>query len=306
LHFLETKGIQVDHAGLQVQQNKISRYMENLEMRIFQMAGSEFNLNSPEQVARVLYQQLNMLSNFFEVKKSAKMPKGSPGRKRLLKTLSTSKLALIKLQEVSDNNLPTLIMEWRRLNHAYYQSAVPIRNALHFEHQPRGSSGKHSRNPCVDTACAYIYCHCDEWSVTGRISMHEPNLINIDKDFQVTSITEAMARHLDRDESSPSSSESSSDATVTSAAVGTPITIRLRQHICSREHYILVSADYCQLELRILSNFTQDPCLLSTLNNPENDVFKSIAAAWKNISIENVTYEVRQQAKQVFNILQCF
>ena len=62
----------------------------------------------------------------------------------------------------------------------------------------------------------------------------------------------------------------------------------------------MLSADYSQLELRIISHLALDQTLLSLLNSG-GDVFKDIASRWKSVSVEEVTGEQRQHAKQVGN-----
>lgn len=59
-----------------------------------------------------------------------------------------------------------------------------------------------------------------------------------------------------------------------------------------------MSADYSQLELRILAHLSHDCRLIEALNRG-SDVFKSIAAEWKMIDPEAVGDSTRQQAKQV-------
>jgi hypothetical protein len=54
------------------------------------------------------------------------------------------------------------------------------------------------------------------------------------------------------------------------------------------EDFILLSADYSQLELRILAHLSEDEGLIRALSQKGKDVFKSIAAKWKGISEEEV------------------
>lgn len=61
---------------------------------------------------------------------------------------------------------------------------------------------------------------------------------------------------------------------------------------------MLLAADYSQLELRMIAHLSQDSKLIKILNG-DGDVFKLITAQWKSISVEEVTPEQRQQAKQV-------
>lgn len=62
---------------------------------------------------------------------------------------------------------------------------------------------------------------------------------------------------------------------------------------------MLLSADYSQLELRILAALSEDAALCAVLSRPDGDVFRGIAAAWKNKNQEDVTDDERQQAKQI-------
>ncbi|GAB5030902.1 dna polymerase theta [Nannochloropsis oceanica] len=61
---------------------------------------------------------------------------------------------------------------------------------------------------------------------------------------------------------------------------------------------LLLSADYSQIELHILAHFSKDPLLCEALNRHE-DVFRSLAASWKRVSIESVTPTMRDEAKQL-------
>ena len=61
----------------------------------------------------------------------------------------------------------------------------------------------------------------------------------------------------------------------------------------------MISADYSQLELRILAHLSCDPALCSILNSSDGDVFRTIASAWKRKSPKEVSSDERQQAKQI-------
>lgn len=59
---MERKGICVDAETLQGQSRELSEEMKNLERDIYQSVGREFNLNSPSQLAQILYDDLKILS----------------------------------------------------------------------------------------------------------------------------------------------------------------------------------------------------------------------------------------------------
>ena len=92
-------------------------------------------------------------------------------------------------------------------------------------------------------------------TVTGRVSMHEPNLQNVPKDFN------------------------SEDNT---------FVISIRMAFIPTVGNVMLSADFCQLELRILAHFSNDSLLRSIMKKEENDIFKSISAKWNNITEEMV------------------
>ncbi|MGC9327269.1 MAG: DNA polymerase I, partial [Candidatus Hinthialibacter sp.] len=58
---MERKGIQVDPEALDKQSRELSEEMKALEQEIFQSVGREFNLNSPSQLAEILYDDLKIL-----------------------------------------------------------------------------------------------------------------------------------------------------------------------------------------------------------------------------------------------------
>lgn len=75
-------------------------------------------------------------------------------------------------------------------------------------------------------------------------------------------------------------------------------TVSLRHAIVPMEGNLLLSADYSQLELRVLAHLSSDQVLLDTLRKG-GDVFKSMAAQINRCNVEEVTDNLRQQAKQI-------
>lgn len=53
------------------------------------------------------------------------------------------------------------------------------------------------------------------------------------------------------------------------------------------EGHVMVSADYCQLEMRVLTHFSEDAVLLEIMRS-DVDVFKSIAASWSGVPEDEV------------------
>lgn len=96
--------------------------------------------------------------------------------------------------------------------------------------------------------------NCITCTVTGRVSMHEPNLQNVPKDFS----------YADNN-----------------------FVLSVRMAFVPALGNIMLSADYCQLELRLLTHFSQDSILCEIMRQP-GDIFKCIAAKWNNVPEEKV------------------
>lgn len=95
--------------------------------------------------------------------------------------------------------------------------------------------------------------------------MHEPNLQNVAKDF----CTEFK-----------------------------PKTFSCRSAFAVEKERILISADFCQLELRVLSHLSGDDGLISIFKT-NSDVFISIAAKWNKVPELDVTDKMRNDTKQI-------
>ncbi|CAD1478881.1 unnamed protein product [Heterotrigona itama] len=157
------------------------------------------------------------------------------------KKISVNKAVL----EQSDHPVSSLVMSWRKLNATQSKIIYPILNLA--QHNSR------------------IHGNCVTSTLTGRISMHEPNLQNVPRDF---------------------SSEDNS------------FTISVRMAFIPALGNIMLSADYCQLELRILAHFSRDTVLCDIMRKP-GDIFKNIAANWNHIPEDQVDDKIRQHTKQL-------
>ena len=68
--------------------------------------------------------------------------------------------------------------------------------------------------------------------------------------------------------------------------------------ICENENYVMISADYSQIELRVIAALSEDPNMISAFNK-NLDIHSSTAAKVFNVKLENVTKEQRSNAKTV-------
>ncbi|CRL08644.1 CLUMA_CG021390, isoform A [Clunio marinus] len=158
------------------------------------------------------------------------------------KKLSTAKNVLEKL----DLPIANYIMTWRTLS----------KTLSNF--QPMTKLIRNER----------VYGNSFSLTQTGRISMYEPNLQNVTKDFIV--------KFKDYDE-----------------------IVSFRSAFECSKGKLLLSADFCQLELRILTHLSKDSNLMSIMKSPGEDIFRKISAKWNKIDESDVTVVHRNQTKQL-------
>ncbi|MBQ8481618.1 MAG: DNA polymerase I [Alphaproteobacteria bacterium] len=138
---MEDTGIVVNDSALLKLDNTFSGQISVMEQEIFTLAGEEFNLNSPAQIGRILYDKLNL-----------------KGKKNASGSYNTSAEVLEALAE--DNEIAAKILEWRmynKLKSTYTTSLLEARD-------------NHNR---VHTTFSQTTAN------TGRLASSNPNLQNI-------------------------------------------------------------------------------------------------------------------------------
>lgn len=71
-----------------------------------------------------------------------------------------------------------------------------------------------------------------------------------------------------------------------------------------QENWLLLAADYSQIELRLMAHFSKDSLLIELLSKPCGDVFNMIAAKWTGCPEDSVGSHEREQTKRlVYGIL---
>ncbi|XP_046392889.1 DNA polymerase theta [Ischnura elegans] len=229
--------------------------MRELEKKACSLAGHSFRLSSPKEVGKVLYQELKLPW------KDPKVSSSFKGKKKW----STSKETLERLTSV--HQLPKIIIEWRKMSSILSKTVLPLlrfcqRNRIHGSHITHTS--------------------------TGRISMHEPNLQSIPRDFELSSLSPDSARgYIIEDERSSEEVQSKEGNSLS-----------IRHCFYPRKGFVYLSADYSQLELRLIAHMSKDQKLCAILNKG-CDVFCQIASIWKNIDAAQVSPNLRQQAKGI-------
>ena len=116
-----------------------------------------------------------------------------------------------------------------------------------------------------------------------------PALVNPDTGRLHTSFNQAVAA---------TGRLSSSDPNLQNIPIRTDIGRRLRQAFVARPGFALVSADYSQIELRILAHFSEDPAFLDAFHSGQ-DIHQRTAAEVFGIDTASVTSEQRRIAKAI-------
>ncbi len=221
---MECHGVLIDPEKLKIQGRKLQKRLQELELEIFQLAGQQFNINSPKQLQEILFQKLNLPV-------LQKTPTGQP---------STADHVLQEL--ALDFAMPRNIIEYRSLSklistytNRLIEQINPQTKRIHTSYNQTGTS-------------------------TGRLSSSDPNLQNIP-------IRSVEGR-------------------------------RIRQAFVAPPKYRIISADYSQIELRIMAHISKDPGLLHAFEN-NLDIHQATAAEVWDTPINEVTAEMRRNAKAI-------
>src|SRR5579859_225299 len=221
---MERAGVRVDPKALKKLSAALEEEIRGFEKRIYEIAGFEFNINSPQQLAEVLYDKLNLT-----------LPRRTRGKAR-----STAAEVLTELAALHE--LPKLVMDYRevaKLNSTYadalHQLISPHTGRLHTQIDQTGTA-------------------------TGRLSSSNPNLQNI--------------------------------------PIRTKLGREIRAAFVAEPGNILLSADYSQIELRILAHFSEDPVLVEAFRRAE-DIHSRTAQEVFGVAPFAQTPEHRRAAKVI-------
>ena len=222
---MESVGCGVDTAYLKQMSAELGAHIDALRNEIYELAGEEFNVNSPKQLGFILFEKLGL-----DVKKTKKTKTG----------YSTNEAVLQKLS--ADHPLPGKVMEYRELAklRSTYLDALPLLA------DPQDGRIHTTYNQTV--------------TATGRLSSSDPNLQNI--------------------------------------PVRTELGRKIREAFTVPEGYVFLSADYSQIELRLLAHLSGDEGLIAAFNSGE-DFHAQTAARVFGVPVAEVTSEQRSRAKAV-------
>jgi DNA polymerase-1 len=221
---MEQAGVRIDPTALSRLSEQFGGELARVGARIYELAGKQFNINSPKQLAVVLFTDLGF---------PAPVVRGKG------KAISTAQPVLEELAEKHD--LPRLVLEYRQLSKlkGTYVDALPLLADM--------ASRVHTTFQAAATA-------------TGRLSSVNPNLQNI--------------------------------------PVRTELGREIRAAFIAAPGTQLLSADYSQIELRLLAHFSGDP-LLKRAYAEDIDIHTLTASEVFGVPIDKMDKETRGRAKAV-------
>jgi DNA polymerase I len=222
---MERTGIRIEPNELEKMSEAMDGEVRRLEKEIWKLAGVEFNVNSPPQLAEILFDKLNLQAN---------------PRRGKAKARSTAADVLEELS--AQHPLPSKVVEFREVSKlkSTYVDALP--KLIHPEtgrlHTSFSQTG----------------------AVTGRLSSSDPNLQNI--------------------------------------PIRTELGRQIRAAFVAEKGNVLLSADYSQIELRVMAHFSKDPVLVEAFRNGE-DIHARTAQEVFGVGPLGQTAEHRRAAKAI-------
>ncbi len=222
---MERNGIRVDPNTLQSLSIEMEKQIGGLTRRIYEVAGVEFNINSPKQLGEVLFERLNL-----PMLKKTRKTKGYSTDQGVLEELAQS------------YELPQLILDYRQLTKLKSTYVDSLPGLIHPE-----------------TGRIHTSFH-QTGAATGRLSSSDPNLQNI--------------------------------------PIRTDLGRRIRGAFVPDTGNKLVSADYSQVELRVLAHLSEDPVLIDAFRNNEDIHERTAREVFSEAELANRS-ECRRRAKVI-------
>lgn len=222
---MEAAGVKLDCSVLAAMSRYLDGECNGKANEIWREADEHFNINSPKQLGRILFEKLAL-------PKPLKYGKG--------RTISTAVDVLETL--ATHHAVPRLVLEYRQLSKlkSTYVDALPA---------------------LLNSRTGRLHTTFDQTNTaTGRLSSKNPNLQNI-----------------------PNRSE---------------LGLQIRAAFIAEPGHVLLSADYSQIELRLLAHFSEDPLLLEAFQRGD-DIHTNTASEVFSVPLAEVTSELRRRAKAI-------
>jgi len=223
LRQMEKTGILLDTTLINNLNKQVSKKLDILTKDIYKQASEEFNINSPIQLANILYNQLMLPTD------------------NIKKTKASYSTAVGELEKLIDfHPIVKYILEYRQLE--------KLRNT-YLNTLPKLVD----KNNRIHTTYA-------QDTSTGRLSSSNPNLQNI--------------------------------------PIRSDVGAEIRKSFIAPSGFKLLTADYSQIELRIVASLAKDQFMINTFKNNE-DIHTRVAAEINKIDLSQVTKQQRRNAKTV-------
>jgi DNA polymerase-1 len=222
---MEMTGVCIDRDRLHDLSTSFAGQLSTLEQQIHELAGEAFNINSSQQLGRILFEKLDL-----PVQKKTKKKTGYSTDVEVLTTLARK------------HDLPALILRHRTLAKLKSTYADALLGMIH----PETGRIHTSFNQTV--------------AATGRLSSSDPNLQNI-----------------------PIRTEEGRE---------------IRKAFVPKAGWQMLSADYSQIELRILAHCSEDPILIQAFKDDE-DIHTRTATEVFQVFPQMISDELRRQAKAI-------
>jgi DNA polymerase-1 len=220
---VERAGVRIDGPSLAAQSQRIEIELQALGTRIHELAGQEFNVNSPKQLAEILFDKLQL-----------------PVTRRTGKTRAVSTAVEVLEELALTHDLPRLVLEWR---------ALAKLKGTYIDALPQLVSSRTGRvHTCFNQAVA----------ATGRLSSSDPNLQNI--------------------------------------PIRTELGRQIRGAFVADPGHALISADYSQIELRVLAHLSGDETLIAAFQRGD-DIHDQTALKVFGADSGLDPHELRRRAK---------
>ncbi len=220
---IERTGVRVDVRSLAAQSTLVDREMNDLSRQIFALAGGEFNINSPKQLAEILFDKLQL-----------------PVLKRTGTTRTPSTAVEVLEELAAQHDICRLILDWRGLAKlkGTYIDALPT---------------------LVNPETGRVHTQISQAvAATGRLSSSDPNLQNI--------------------------------------PIRTEIGRQIRGAFIAEPGHVLISADYSQIELRVLAHLSGDETLIAAFERGD-DIHDQTATKVFGADSTLDPHELRRRAK---------
>jgi len=227
---MEDNGVKLDLDLLKELSGQLGKNLEELEQSIFKESGTSFNISSPQQLGKILFDEM-------EIHKS--LGKRKP-RKTKTGQYSTSESVLERYEE-----------------HPLIEKILTFR-----QHTKLKSTYVDALPALVSEVTGKIHTSYNQTvAATGRLSSTNPNLQNIP-------IRTELGREI------------------------------RKAFVASQDEYIILSADYSQIELRIMAHLSGDKKLIEAFKH-NMDIHASTASLIFNESLNEIDEDQRRRAKAI-------